>query len=251
MASVHEAPAEVEYPESDGKPMAETPVHRDNMIALIDVLRVRFAGDPMIYVSGNMFLYFERGNPRKCVAPDVFVARARADVRRRVYKTWEEGGRGPELVIEVTSPSTRDEDMEEKLALYRDTLRVPEYFLFDPLHEYLDPPLRGYRLVGGQYEAIEPVDERLPSAVLGLHFEAGETLLGFEAGERLLRLYDPVSAQTLLTSPEARAVAERAWEDAEQGRAQEHAARLAAEEELAQLRRELNELRGRSGGEGA
>ena len=29
----------VEYPTGDGQPMAEMPVHRDNMIAMLDVLR--------------------------------------------------------------------------------------------------------------------------------------------------------------------------------------------------------------------
>ena len=31
----------VEYPTGDGQPMAETPLHRDNMIAMLDVLRTR------------------------------------------------------------------------------------------------------------------------------------------------------------------------------------------------------------------
>ena len=33
------APKKVEYPSSDGKPMAETEIHRDNMIDLIEALR--------------------------------------------------------------------------------------------------------------------------------------------------------------------------------------------------------------------
>ena len=54
----------VEYPTGDGKPMAETPLHRDNMIAMLDVLRARFAPDPMVYISGNMFLYYVPGEKR-------------------------------------------------------------------------------------------------------------------------------------------------------------------------------------------
>lgn len=73
--------------------------------------------------------------------------------------------------------------------IYRDDLRVLEYFLFDPLDEYLDPALQGYRLVEGEYRPIEPVDGRLPSEVLGLHLEADR---GF------VRLFDPETDERLL-----------------------------------------------------
>lgn len=226
-------PPEVDYPDSDGKPMAETPLHRDNMIAMIDVFRRRFAGDPMTYISGNMFLYYEQGNRWKNVSPDVFVARDVSDRLRRVYKTWEEG-KGPDLVIEVTSASTRREDLETKFSLYRDTLKVFEYFLFDPEAEYLDPPLQGYRLVEGRYEPIAPVDGRLPSAVTGLHFEGSGGMI---------QAYDPVVGQRVLTSPEALPRVELARQEAELLAQKEHAARLAAEQENERLRRELEDLR--------
>jgi len=34
-------------------------------------------------------------------------------------------------------------------------LGVREYFIFDPLGDYLSPPLRGYRLVGDEYIRME------------------------------------------------------------------------------------------------
>jgi Uma2 family endonuclease len=57
-------------------------------------------------------------------------------------------------VIEVTSQSTREGDLYDKLEIYRDRIRVLEYFLFDPRGEYLDPVLQGYRLPGGQYAPL-------------------------------------------------------------------------------------------------
>ena len=66
---------EVEYPTSDGKPMAETDVHRDLMMDLIRTLGAHYAADPMVYVSGNLLLFYEEGNKRKHVSPDVFVVR--------------------------------------------------------------------------------------------------------------------------------------------------------------------------------
>src|SRR4051794_16966170 len=122
-ATTH-APDDLDYPTGDGQPMAETPVHRQNLTDLIAMLAAHFEADPLVYVSGNMFVYYERGNRYRCLAPDVFLARGVDKSRRRgVYKTWEEG-HAPDLVIELTSPSTKEEDLEDKFGLYQDVLRV-------------------------------------------------------------------------------------------------------------------------------
>ncbi|WP_343423473.1 hypothetical protein [Candidatus Amarolinea dominans] len=60
------------YPESDGKPMAESDLHREIMFWIIHLLQRFFAGQ-RVYVSGNLLIYYEQGNPRKSVAPDCFV----------------------------------------------------------------------------------------------------------------------------------------------------------------------------------
>ncbi len=185
---------EIDYPTGDGQPMAETPIHRQNLTDLIEMLDTHFAADPEFYVSGNMFLYYEQGNPQRNVSPDVFVTRGiPREKDRPIYKTWEEG-KGPDLVIELTSRSTKREDERQKFALYRDILGIREYFLFDPLAEYLKPSLKGYRLVGGDYIPIEPAEGRLPSEVLGLHFERDG---------RYLRIHDPTTGLRLLTQREA------------------------------------------------
>jgi Uma2 family endonuclease len=225
---------DIEYPTGDGKPMAETDVHRDLMLDLIETLKIYYAAHPDVYVSGNLLLFYERGDKRKHVAPDVLVVRGVPKLPRRDhYLTWLEG-KGPDLVVELTSKSTRREDQVKKLALYRDVLKVPEYFLFDPYQEYLKPSLQGYRLVEGQYVAIEPVEGRLPSAVLGLYLERDGTEL---------RLYNPVTGRWLLTPREATAEAVRQAE-AERRRAEaERAEREAAQAEIERLRREIDRLR--------
>ena len=99
------ASAPVEYPSSDGQPMAETPVHRDCIIDTIGGLRERFDGRPDVYVSGDMFVYYEEGNPRASVVPDVFVVvgAVKDELReggwRDTYKLWEEP-KGPDFVLE-------------------------------------------------------------------------------------------------------------------------------------------------------
>ena len=160
----------VEYPTGDGKPMAETEIHRNDMVDLIQTLKDHFVAEPMICVSGNMLMFYEEGNRRKHVSPDVFVVRGIEKKIRENYLIWEEG-KAPDLVIELTSKSTKHEDQVKKKELYRDVLQVSEYFMFDPTEDYLEPSLQGFRLVDGEYLPIEPVDGRLPSEVLGLHLE--------------------------------------------------------------------------------
>ena len=174
-------PRAVYYPDSDGKPMAETPWHRDNLTDLIAIIDAHCAGGPEYYASGNMMLYYEEGNPKRCVSPDVFFVPGRPrSPERRVYKVWEADGRGPDLVIELTSRKTRKEDIATKYQLYRDVLRVREYVLFDPDGDYLKPSLQGHRLIAGEYQAIDLVEGRLTSEVIGLRFEpAGRVLNAF------------------------------------------------------------------------
>ena len=195
----------VHYPTGDGKPVAETPTHRDNLLGLIEALRRHFADDPDVYISGNMFIDYVPGRHRRHVSPDVFVVRGIPDRDRDAYFVWEEG-KGPDVVVELTSASTRKEDLVRKFHLYQDTLHVAEYLLFDPKEEYLDPSLRGYRLVEGRYRPIEPDGGRLPSAVLGLHLERHGTDL---------RLFDPAAGRWIPTRTEAEAAAEAARQRAE------------------------------------
>jgi hypothetical protein len=77
----------VYYPDSDGKPLGETPQHIRNLRYIIEPLEVWLADDPMVYVAGNMFVYYERGNPRRHVSPDVFVVRDVPKESRHVAAT--------------------------------------------------------------------------------------------------------------------------------------------------------------------
>jgi Uma2 family endonuclease len=204
--------------------MGETDLHRKKMQDLIDTLDDRFAENPDIYVSGNLLVFYERGNRRKHVSPDVFVVRGvPKKPMRDHYLIWRER-RPPDFVIEVTSKTTRKEDQTKKPSLYRDIIKVGEYFLFDPTEDYLKPPFQGYRLVGGLYVPIEPVEGRLPSAVLGLHLE--------RSGEDL-RLFDPKTRKWLPT-PRERAEAERQRADAEHQRAEREARHAESERQRAE-----------------
>jgi len=220
----------VYYPESDGEPMAETDTHRKQMVYLIEALDDYFRDDPQVYVAGNLFLYYEEGDIRQVVAPDVFVVKGVSKGDRRTYLLWEEEHKGPQVVFEVTSRRTRKEDLGPKKGTY-EMLGVQEYFLFDPLGEYLEPPLVGYRLEESGYR--QTAGERLVSEVLGLELRVEEGrlwLYDLETGEKLL---SPLEAQAARREAEARA------EAAEARAEQEATARREAEEELARLRAEM------------
>ena len=225
------------YPESDGKPMAETEIHRDLMIDMIDMLKNHFKDRPDAYVSGNLLLYYEKGNPQKSVAPDVFVAFGVEKKRRRTYLLWEEG-KGPDVVIELVSKSTYQHDLSGKKELYARVLGVKEYYLYDPERQYLSPSLQGYRLAGDFYRSIQPVANRLPSFVLGLELGEEEMELGLYNPETQRWLLKPVEEEAL-----ARRQAESETEQAE-ARAQQAETRAnRAEAELARLRAEFERLR--------
>jgi Uma2 family endonuclease len=220
-------PAALDYPDSDGQPIAETDFQREPLWYANDALARRYRSRPDVYVSANLFVYYEEGNPRAVVAPDVFVVLGVAGHKRRTYKVWEEG-KGPDFVLEVASPNTWEEDVERKPGIYAG-LGVREYFLFDPTGEHYTPRLQGYRLVGGGYErlpAVESIDRTLTmrSEVLGLELRA--------KGEEM-RFHDPATGETLLSYAETHA----AWRE-------EAAARRAAEARVAELEARVRALEG-------
>ena len=239
----------VDYPTSDGRPMAETALHRQVMMDLITTLEDHFAADPMVHVTGNLLLFYERGNKRKHIAPDVFVVRGvPKEPPRRYYLLWVEG-RSPDVVIELTSKTTRREDQTKKLVLYREVLQVPEYFQFDPTEDYLRPSLQGFRLIDGVYVPITEVSGRLPSDALGLHLE--------RSGQEL-RLYDPATGRRLLTTAERLDEARRGLDEARRDLDDTQRDLDEAQRDLDEaqrnneiLRREIERLRRQAGGGGA
>lgn len=213
-------PKEIIYPESDGKPMAETDVHRNLMAELIEELQLFFQADPQVYVSGNLLLYYEEGNPKKRIAPDVFVVRGVPKHERRIYQLWKEG-RAPDAVFEISSRGTWGEDLVKKFQLCA-RLGVREYFIFDPEYDYLHQPLLAFRLEDGLYEELTVQDGCVMSEALGLELvDTGQTL----------RLRDPRTGRYLLTRTEL-----------ETARQQAETRANAAELELARLRAEMAKL---------
>ena len=228
------AEVEVEYPSSDGKRMSENDFQFAAIAYGIGALRVRYAAHSDVYVSGDLLVYFEEGNPQARVAPDVFVVFGVEDRERMNYKVWEEG-KGPDFVLEVASPGTWREHVGPKRGVYAE-LGVKEYFLYDPIGEHLKPTLQGYRLAGGGYErqpSVESLDgtRSLYSETLGLDLWA-------KGGK--MRFRDPNTGPDLLSYEEEHAARQAAVVRAER----EAAARRAAEARIAELEALLDAQRG-------
>lgn len=197
--------APVEYPEDDGKPMAESDQARYYLTYATEVLKVHFQYLSDAYISGNLFIYYEKGNPESVVAPDVFVVFGIDNHQRRSYKTWEENNKTPDFVLEITSKATRSKDQGAKKGIYA-FLGVQEYFQYDPTGDYLNPQLQGLKLIDDNYFPIET--NSLADGTVSLTSEVLGLELRLKSGE--MRFYNPTTGKTLLTYEEESAARKEA-----------------------------------------
>lgn len=210
------------YPESDGKPMAETDAHIDLITYLKDALKQHFSSDPNVYVSGCIMFYYVEGATDECVSPDVMVCFGVPKGERRTYKVWEENYVVPSVIFEITSRKTSKADRVEKKELYA-LLGVQEYFIYNPEHPKTLPALLAYRLTDDKrYEELKTNNQRIFSQTLNLELvEINNSL----------RLFSPVTNSVL---PSAFELAEKNAELA--------AKFEAAETEIERLKAELARL---------
>ena len=207
--------------------MAESDFQRKPLSYAVEALDYFFRDRSDVYVSGNVLVYYEEGNPDMSVAPDVFVVIGVPKRERRSYFIWKEG-QAPDFVIEITSRSTRAEDQGEKRGIYA-FLGVREYFQYDPTGDYLTPALRGSHLSGEAYAPIPSTP--LPDGSLSLRSDILGIELRLEPSGQL-GLYTPAGGK-LLT-----------YEETQDALRTEQAARLKAEAEIAKLKEELARLKG-------
>jgi Uma2 family endonuclease len=158
---------EIYYPESDGKPMVETDIHRKLMLYLTNCLEIFLAERENVYVTGNIMFYYVEGEPQEVVSPDVMVCFGVPKGDRTSYKTWEENDVVPSVVIELSSRSTWGKDRVEKKILY-ELLGVKEYYIFSPKIKKNEPILLAYKLENSVFVPITIENNRVPSEILGL-----------------------------------------------------------------------------------
>ncbi len=197
-SAISYVPAETEifYPDTDGKPMAVSDLHRRLLTWTLHALETHFSEMPDVYVSGDIMMYYKEGDPREHLAPDVLVCFGINSEERETYKTWEEG-KVPDFVMEFASKTTYDRDLDEKKDIYA-SLEIQEYFLYDAEGLYLPSPLMGFTLVDSVYETITPdVHEGIHSSVLELDFHLQNTEI---------RIFDPIANEWVKTKEEKESV---------------------------------------------
>lgn len=237
-------PRGIDLPYSDGEPL-ESLWHRAAGDLLLACIQWHWRGREDFFAGANQFFYFDPAQAKNndFRGPDFYVVKGVShQPLRRSWVAWEESGRVPNVIVELVSESTADNDRVEKKRVYLQTLDVREYFCFDPDGHVLE----GWRKNGKRKPtAIKPKAGRLWSEELDL-FLGGWTGEVYRYRDVWLRFFD-AAGELVRTSAEAmevQAQAETARAQTEAARAQAEARRAdTAEAELAQLRAELERLK--------
>lgn len=186
------------------EPETDSSLHYAQLALLVACLEWLWQDRRDFFIGANLTIYFSREQlkSKDFRGPDFFLVNQTERRPRRSWVVWEEGGRYPDVVVELLSPATAQVDRTLKKALYQDRFRTPEYFWFSP--ETLE--FQGYRLVGQHYTKIVPTDQGWRwSEVLGL-------FLGVQAG--VLR-YWHLSGDLVPTPEEAAMQAQQVAQQAE------------------------------------
>jgi Uma2 family endonuclease len=215
----------INYPESDGKPMADNTKQFHWITVIKQNLDWLFAQDPQVFIAGDLFWYPVEGRPDIVTAPDVLVVFGRPKGDRGSYKQWEENNIAPQVVFEILSPSNSKTEMEKKLIFY-ERYGVDEYYIYDPDRDRLEGWLRSEN---GILNNI-PVMQNWVSPRLGMRFEqSGEILKLFRPDGTPFHSFNEVNI--LLMKEQQRSESERQSAKIERQRAEsekERADRLEA-----------------------
>jgi Uma2 family endonuclease len=182
------------YPVEIEDEMGETAFHFKIISLFYGLLDSYFSTRNNVTVAANMMVYYEKGDTKRWLAPDIFVCFGVENHLRRVFKVWEEGV-FPQVVFEIASENTFENDLGGKRIDYA-RLGVEEYYLIDPEREYLPSPLMAFHRQKGRLLSANVENKRILSPLLNL--EIVET-------EKSFRLFNPQTKeflQTILTGEE-------------------------------------------------
>ncbi|NES94395.1 MAG: Uma2 family endonuclease [Desertifilum sp. SIO1I2] len=233
----------------DGEPL-ESNRHRIAMNVLIRSLESAWSHRTDFFTGGNMFIYYSSAQARNrdFRGPDFFaVLDVDSTTSRQGWVVWEENGRYPDVIIELMSQSTAQNDIGSKRDIYERIFRTPDYLVYDPFNP---DSLQGWRLSQDnfRYHPLEPNDRGwLWCQSLGFWVGTWEgtieretaVWLRFYDRDRNLVLLPEEAAQQQVEQERQRAEQERLRAEQEQQRAEQE--RLRAEQE--QQRAEQERLR--------
>ncbi len=252
-------------PIEDGEPL-ESNWHRIQINLLVDLTNQLWRDRRDFFAGGNMFIYFSTRQllTHDYRGPDFFVVKeVEPKSERQVWKIWEEDGRFPDLIVELLSPTTAENDLTTKRRLYERTFRTPEYFAYDPdtmqllgwrlrewvYHEIISDA-RGWlwsQELGVWLGAWEGEYERVTATWLRLYDEQGVLIPTGAEAERARAEQEAARAEQQAARAEqqtARAEQQTARAEQQTARAEQEAlARRAAETRARELEAEIEKLR--------
>ena len=213
------------------EPSLETYQHLQQLLLLLKCLDWLWQDRTDYFAAGNLTVYYnaQKLKSKDFKGPDFFVVLNTEKKPRKSWTVWEEGGKYPNVIVELLSDSTANTDRGPKKVIYQDIFRTPNYFWFDP--DNLE--FEGFQLMNGTYQPIPPTEQGWRwSEQLGLYLGVHNQQLRFFS-----------STGELVPTPEEQAVSERQRANAEQQRANAEQQRANAErqrnEKLAAKLREL------------
>jgi Uma2 family endonuclease len=235
------ADSEIEYPSSDGQPMAENTLQFQWIVTLQGGLDAMFLQIPDVFVAGDLLWYPVEGNNTIRVAPDTMVVFGRPKGHRGSYMQWREGNIAPQVVFEVLSPGNRAGELVRKLGFY-ERYGVEECYLYDPDNG----DLVGWHRNQGLWQEI-PNMQGWVSPRLQIRFEcnAGQLELFTPSGEKFLTYLELMAqrqaaeqqaAQAQRQVAQAQQQAAQAQQQAAQAQTEARQARESAERLAAQLK---------------
>jgi Uma2 family endonuclease len=216
-----------DLPYDDGEPL-ESNWHGLQIGLLIDLIHSHRRGERDFFAGGNMFVYYSREQIRTqdYRGPDFFLVNHVPHKPDRPYwAIWDEGGRYPDLIVELLSPKTKQIDLTTKFQIYEKIFATHEYVAYDPETREIKAWRKGE---DGKFHLIEP-NEKGRYLLMTAHLSLG-TWFGtrYNCESTWLRFFDSEGNLVPTTG-------EGAWlrADAEEARADALAA------ELARLKAEL------------
>jgi Uma2 family endonuclease len=210
--------------ESD-EPEMESSIHYVQLALLVSCLELLWQDRSDFFIGANLTIYFSRQQLKshEFRGPDFFLIRNTERKPRKSWVIWEEDGKYPDLIIELLSDSTATTDRALKKELYQTRFHTPEYVWFSP--ETFE--FKGFRLVGQQYEDIQPNQQGwLWSEVLKLFLGVYDSQLRYFTAEGQL-VPTPIEAANQAQAMATQAQSEAAQAQAEAAQAQAEAVRLA------------------------
>ena len=231
----------IDWPPSNqysDEPPLETTLHLRQMMLLLNCLQWLWKDRDDFFAAGNLSVYY---SPRKrkdedVRGPDFFVALDTQPHPRRSWTVWDEGGKYPNVIVELLSESTAEVDRTTKKQLYADIFRTPEYFWYDPDSQ----EFQGFALIRGKYQPIDPNDKGwMWSEQLQLYLGIHKEQLRYFSSEGVLV---PTPDEAAIVAQEKAVIAQEEAANAQEEAANAQEALSSEQRKAAKLADKLREL---------